>query len=94
MNQLFVLINVLPKSADLLKQDSPRCSSHRAIILSKSVRFILFVHILAIFPFLGKLKKVKLGFLLLELRHLQATIPRNHTAQEQSLTDVVQNTCS
>ena len=63
-------------------------------ILNKSVRFILFFHVLAIFLFLGKLKKVKLGFLFFVLRHLQATTPRNHTAQEQSLTDVVQNTCS
>ena len=60
--------------ADLLKQDFPRCFSHRAIniILGKSVRFILFFHILAIFQFLGKLKKVKLGFLFFVLRHLQA----------------------
>ena len=78
----------------MFKQDSPRCSSHRAIILDKSVRFILFFHILAIFLFLGKLKKVKLGFLFFMLRHLQATTPRNHTAQEQLLTDVVKNTCS
>ena len=49
------------------KQDSSKCSSHREIILCKSVRFILFLYILAIFPFLGKLKKVKLGFLYLVL---------------------------
>ena len=78
----------------MLKQDSPRCSLHRAIILSKSLRFILFFHILTIFPFLRKLKRVKLGFLFFVLRHLQATTPRNQTTQEQSLTDVVQNTCS
>ena len=32
------------------------------IILSKYVRFILFFHIMAIFLFLGKLKRVKLRF--------------------------------
>ena len=78
----------------MLKQGSPWCFSHRAIILGKSVRFILFFHIWAIFLFLGKLKKVKLGLLFFVLRHLQAATPRNHTAQEQSWTDVVQNTCS
>ena len=82
------------ENADLVKQDFPRCSSHKAIILDKSVRFVLFVHILAVFLFLGKLKKVNLRFLLFVLRHLQATTQRNHTAQKQLLTDVVQNTRS
>ena len=91
INSSFVFINFLRKLADLLRQDFPWCSLHRAIILGKSVQFILFFHILAIFLFLGKLKKVKLGFLFFVLWHLQATTPRNHTAQEQSLTDVVQN---
>ena len=36
----------------------------------------------------------KLSFLFFVLQHLQATTPRNHNALEQSLTDVVQNTCS
>ena len=52
-----MFVNLLPKSANLLKQDYPRSSSHRAIILGKSVRFIPFFHILAILLFLGKLKR-------------------------------------
>ena len=48
-------------AGDFSKEDSSKCSSHRAVVLDKYVRFILFSHILLIFPFLGKLKKSLVG---------------------------------
>ena len=64
-----LFIKLLLKLTDLLKQDSSKRSLHRAIILVKYVQFILFFHILVIFLFLSKLKKVKLGFLFFVLYH-------------------------
>ena len=58
-------INLLPKLANLLKQDSSKCSLHRAVILGEYVRFYLFLHIMAIFLFLGKLKKGQVGVFVL-----------------------------
>ena len=57
-----LFINLLLKLTNLLKQDPSKCSSHRVIILGKYEQAILFFHIIAILPFLGKLKKVKLDF--------------------------------
>ena len=65
INASLLFINLLLKSTDLLKQASSISFSHRAIILGKSMRFILFFHILAIFIFLSKLKKVQVRIFVL-----------------------------
>ena len=70
LNSSLLIINLLLKSTYLFKKDSSKRSLHRSIILGKSVGFILFFLILAIFVFISKLKKVKLGFLLFALQHL------------------------
>ena len=62
------------------KQDSSKSSLHRAIILSRSVRFILFFHILPIFLFVSKLKKGQVGIFDLCVTAFISYIPRNHTA--------------
>ena len=76
---LLFIINLPPKSSDLLKQDSSNFSSHRAIFLVKSERLFMFFRIFPNFPyfgdfyvswFLGKLEKVKLGFWFSVLRYL------------------------
>ena len=76
---LLFIINLPPKSSDLLKQDSSNFSSHRAIFLVKSERLFMFFRIFPYFPyfgnfyvswFLGKLEKVKLGFWFFVLRYL------------------------
>ena len=50
--------------------------SHRAIILVKCVQFILFFHIMVIFPFIGKLKKVKWGVFALHIAAFISYTPR------------------
>ena len=66
INPSLLFINLPLKATDLFKQNSSKISLHKTIILGKSVQFILFFHILIIFLFLSKLKKVKLRFLLFQ----------------------------
>ena len=80
LNSSLLFINFLLKSIDLSKQDSSKCSSHRAITFRKSVRFILFFHILAIFPLLGKLEKGQVGISILCVMTTVSYTSRNHTA--------------
>ena len=81
--------NLLPKLANLLKQDSSKCSLHRAVILGEYVRFYLFLHIMAIFLFLGKLKKGQVGVFVLCIAAFTSYTLRNYTAQEQSHTNLL-----
>ena len=74
-----MFIDLLLKSTDLSKQDCPKCSCRRATILGKSVRFILFFHILGILRFLGKLKKDEVRIFVVCVTAFISCIPRNHT---------------
>ena len=81
INSSLLLVYLLLKLTDLWKQDSSKLSLHRAIALGKSVRFILFFHILTIFPFLHKLRKGQVGiFVLCVMMAFTSYTPRYHTA--------------